>query len=421
MGKANTKKIRKNSKKTKKLEERKPLQIKKSTLRTIIITAAVIVLLVTGLIIRAVVKKRIAERTVNIAFYGLSDTMRELLIKQIPQEENIILNFDVISDNDFDTALIKDKYDMLFTWRGEATDSLSGVAEELPARVLEIMPSTISREAKKNKCVPILLDHCELAYSEDVVKKLNTDLPTSLNSFIEYLNSAKGVVFSPFFCNGAEDRILIDFVGALVLAKGGLASYEKLIEELRKAESLEEVIDTQLGADDTSLRSILDMLKAWPKEGLTHPAWFNGRGNDLLYFAEDKQIACFFTTLSEHRKIPYNVISQYESWLVPSNHDASDYGLIAPAVSAMLLSANSNCKRYLANFFTEEMQSELSNLTALAPVHSRAQPYDRQADDVRFFAASCKGGAMPDLYLAVYQRKTAALEKMAAEIRAYVR
>lgn len=419
MGKNKSKK----SKKAKNREPRKPIQIKKSTLRIIILSAILVAAVTAALIVRHVIKKRIADRTVNIAFYGLDEKLQDIIKNQIPQEENIILNFDVISDSDFDSALIKDKYDMLFTWRGEVTDSLSKVAEEIPSRILEVMPSSLSRSVRDNKCVPILLDHCELTFNEAVMKKLGSDVPLSFTAFTQFLKDAKGVVFSPFFCNGAEDRILIDFVGALVLADGGLSAYNRFIEELRKTEKLEDLLDfncDEKGRGST-LRSILDMLNAWPKEGYTHPAWFNGRGNDLVYFAEDNQLGSFFTLLSEHRKIPYNVISKFDSSLFPPDQSANNYGLIAPAVSGMLLSDNANCKRYLAGFFTEDAQMELSNLSTLAPVHSRAQAYDRQADDVRFWAASCYGGALPDLYYAVYQRKPEELKNICSEIRLYVR
>ncbi len=362
-------------------------------------------------------KKRIADRTVRIAFYGLSEEITSLLKEKIPQEEDIIIQYDVISDGDFDTSVIKSKYDMLFTWRGEITDTLSASAEDIPAKVLETIPNSL----RDKKCVPIILDHCELAYSNEVLKKLGREPSMSFSDYTDFLISAKSTVFSPFFCNGAEDCILIDFIGAIVMAKGGLSAYNKLIAQLRKTESLEDILDFNLDGSELRIRSVLDMLKSWPSEGLTHPSWYNGRGNDLLYFAEDKQLASFFTLLSQHRKIPYNVIKNYESSLVPSNKNASNYGLIAPAVSLMLLSDNSNCKRYAGVFFTEEAQSELSDKTTLAPVHYRAQAYDRQADDVRFWAASCAGGAMPDIYLAVYQRKSKELEKICAEIRSYVR
>ena len=306
---------------------------------------------------------------------------------------------------------------MLFTWRGEITDSLSASSEDIPQKVLETIPKSL----RNKKCVPILLDNCEIAYSTDVLNALNLEPSMSLNDFTAFLKSAKNVVFSPFFCNGAEDRTLIDLVGALVMAKGGLSSYNKLIEVLKSSDSLEAVLDEKLDGRELTLRSILDMLKTWPKEGYAHPAWFNGRGNDMVYFAEEKQLGCFFTLLTEHRKIPYSVIRNYESSLVPSNQDASNYGLIAPSVCAMLISDNSNAKRYIAEFFTEDAQTELSDKTMLAPVHYRAQAYDRQADDVRFWAASCAGGAVPDLYLAVYQRRGKDLEQICIDIRGYVR
>ena len=192
-----------------------------------------------------------------------------------------------------------------------------------------------------------------------------------------------------------------------------------MISELRQAESLQDVIDKDLAG--ITLREILDMLKNWPSEGYTHPDWHKGRGNDLTYFAQEKQLSVFFTLLSEHRKISYNVVKNFVSAKSFSDKSANDYGIIAPAVSAMLISDNSNCKRYLAEFLSLDNQMDLSNKTMLAPVHYQAEAYDRQADDVRFWAASCAGGALPDIYNAVYQRKTAALEKMAADIREYVK
>ena len=392
----------------------------KLTRKTVIylISGFCAVVLITGICIGVhVYQKRKADRTVRVAFYGLSEEMCTLLKEKIPQEENIILEFDVISDGAFDTAVVKQKYDMLFTWRGEITDTLSASAEDIPQKILESIPTSL----RNKKCVPILLDHCELTFSKEVIKKINKEIPMSYTGFNTFLESAKGVVFSPFFCNGAEDRIMIDFLGAIVMAKGGLNAYNTFIEELRKASALDDVLDVTLDKKRLTLRSILDELKTWPQAGYTHPSWFNGRGNDLFFFAEDKQLACFFTLLSEHRKIPYNVIKDFDASLFPPEVSASNYGLIAPAVSVMLISDNTNCKRYIGNYFTEEAQDELSNKTMLAPVHYRAQAYDRQADDVRFWAASCAGGAVPDLYLAVYQRKSKELSKICTEIRNYVR
>ncbi len=368
------------------------------------------------------IKKRNADRTVRIAFFDLDETYIDILKAKIAQEDNIILKIDVLTPENFKLEDVKNNYDMLFTWRGEVTDALCESAEKIPEKIQETMP----RSLRSEKCLPIFLDHFEIAYKNEILKKTEMEIPYSFEQFQDYLNAAKSYVFSPFFCNGAEDRILIDFIGAIVMAKGGLKAYNKLIDELRNlpeasADFLDAIIDIDLDDRGCTVRSILELLKTWPKEGLTHPAWFNGLGNDLLYFAQANQLGCFFTSLSEHRKIPYNVIKNYESALVPSNQDAGNYGLIAPAVSVMLISDNSNCKRYLAEFFTEDAQADFSNLTNMAPVHYRAQAYDRQADDVRFWAASCAGGAVPDLYLAAFQLRIEDLKKLCDEIRTYVR
>ena len=415
--KKNSKKI---SKKTRKAMEAASARRAKISKKTLLNIAAVLcgIVLVVGICIGVhVIKKRRADRTVRVAFYGLSEDMCTMLKEKIPQEENIILEFDVISENAFDAGLVKDKYDMLFTWRGQITDSLQASAEDIPQRVPETMPTAL----RNKKCVPILLDHCELAYYTKTLKDTGLEIPASFKEYQAFLNAAKSKVFSPYFCNGAEDRIMIDFIGALVMAQGGLKAYNKIIDELRINNSLDAVLDVKLDEKECTLRSILDMLKNWPNEGLTHPSWYNGRGNDLLFFAEDAQLGSFFTLLSEHRKIPYNVIKNYESAMFPVNVSPANYGLIAPAISGMLLSDNSNAKRYIANFFTEETQTEFSDKTNLAPVHSRAQAYDRQADDVRFWAASCAGGAVPDLYLAAYQRRPEELKKLCGEVRSYVR
>ena len=391
--------------------------LNKKTVFSILAAFCGLMIVIGAIIGVRIIKKRRADRTVRVAFYGLSEDMCAMLKEKIPQEENIILEFDVISENAFDAALVKDKYDMLFTWRGQITDSLQASAEDIPQRVLETMPTAL----RNKKCVPILLDHCELAYYTKTLKETGLEIPTTFKDYQAFLNAAKSKVFSPYFCNGAEDRIMIDFIGALVMAQGGLKAYNKLIDELRINNSLDAVLDVKLDEKECTLRSILDMLKNWPKEGLTHPSWYNGRGNDLLFFAEDAQLGSFFTLLSEHRKIPYNVIKNYESAMFPVNVSPANYGLIAPALSGMLLSDNSNAKRYIANFFIEETQTEFSDKTNLAPVHSRAQAYDRQADDVRFWAASCAGGAVPDLYLAAYQRRPEELKKLCGEVRSYVR
>ena len=389
--------------------------------KTVLLVITIILCLcgVTGGIMATVsgIKKSKEDKTVRIAFYGLSEEYVNILQEKIPVEEKIILKMDVLSEGNLDLGALKQKYDMLFTWRGEITDTLEAASEEIASKILETIPTSL----RNKKCVPILLDHCELAYNIAVVNSTTETLPSSFPGFLNYLNQAKSKVFSPFFCAGANDRILTAFVGSLVEAVGGVSAYNSLIDELKAGTEFDALLDKELGKSKITLRSVLEMLKTWPGEGLTHPAWFNGQQNDLIYFAHDDYLGVFFTFLKDHRNIPYETISKYESFVMPPVSSTTEYGIIAPAISCMLLSDNSNAKRYLAEFFTESAQEELSYKTKLAPVHSRAQAYDRQADDVRYWAASCAAGALPDLYLAVWQRNLSGCAEFAKNIRNMVK
>lgn len=386
--------------------------------KIVIIVLVVLAVIVAGVTsITSAVNKKKSDKTVRVAFYGLNQEYCEILKEKIPQEDGINLIFEVLSDGAVDLGALKQKYDILFTWKGEITDALEESAEEIPAKIIECMPSSL----RNKKCAPILLDNCECTYSKEVVNKLGGDIPNSFPAFLNYINDAKAYVFSPFFINGADDRVLTAFVGNIIEAIGGVNAYKMLIDALKKNTPFEELLDLELTSTGLNLRSVLNTLKIWPEQGYTHPAWYNAQGNDLVYFAEEGHTAVFFTFLHEHRKIQYNTISKYEAFLLPPASSTIEFGIIAPAMSVMLLSENANARRYIAEFFTEEAQAQLSEQTKLAPVHSRAQAYDRQSDDVRYWAASCPGGALPDLYLAAFQRNSAKFSEFAGNVRGMVK
>ena len=397
-------------------KEKKGFKISKNLKIAIISIAAIVVIAISVTTTVSVIKKKKAEKTVSIAFYGLSENYVNLLQEFIPKEEKIILKCDVLSEGSIDLGALKNKYDMLFTWKGEITDSLEASSENIPPRILD----TIASSLRNNKCIPILLDHYELDYSLEVINQIDRDIPNSYPGFLNYLNQSKNYVFSPFFCPGSNDRTLAAFVGAIIQANGGEGVYKKFIEELKNDTPFENLLDVNLG-NNITLRSVLDSLKSWPEEGYCHPLWYNANSSDLLYFTESNQVGVFFTNLQEHREIPYKVITRYESYVLPPASSTIKFGIIAPSICGMLISDNSNAKRYLAEFFTADAQELLSENTRLAPTHLRAQPCDRQADDVRYWAASCPAGALPDLSLAAFQRKPEKLKTFTDSIRNYIR
>ena len=119
------------------------------------------------------IKKRNADRTVRIAFFDLDENYIDILKAKIAQEDNIILKIDVLTPENFNLEEIKNNYDMLFTWRGEVTDALCEGAEKIPEKIQETMP----RSLRSEKCLPIFLDHFEIAYKNEILKKTEMEIP----------------------------------------------------------------------------------------------------------------------------------------------------------------------------------------------------------------------------------------------------
>jgi len=389
--------------------------MKKKT-RLIMMAAILVIAIAAATTTVLVLRKKKADKTVNIAFYGLSENYVNLIKEHIPESEEVILNFTTLAEGKFDAAVVSSKYDMLFTWKGEITDNLSASAEDIPGKVLECIPMSL----RNKKCLPILLDHYELDFYTKVVDESGVQPYVTFADFIEYLNQAKAYVFVPFFMAGGNDRSLLAFIGSIIEAQAGLDAYKKFLEVLKGSADLEAALNVEL-APGYTLATVLDMLQSWPTEGLTHPAWFSGNDTDVIVFTDDNQVGCFFTNLVTHRKMAYKTVSKFETAAFPRESDNVSHGVISPAISGMLLSNNSNSKKILKELMTEDVQSVMSDKTMLAPVHYRAETYDQQADDVRFWAASCAGGALPDPALAIYQKNPDSLAAMAKEIRTYLK
>ena len=92
--------------------------------------------------------------------------------------------------------------------------------------------------------------------------------PDSWDSFISYLQEASNHVFTPFFCEGGNDRTLLALIGSVVQARAGVSAYEKLCELLKSAENLEAVLNVPLeegGEAALTLGAVLDMFCQWAR------------------------------------------------------------------------------------------------------------------------------------------------------------
>jgi hypothetical protein len=365
-----------------------------------------------------------SAKNLDVAFYQMPKNLVDEIQKRVTSLYDGAITFTDISDVEFNEKDIGKKYELIFTKNGEATARLEKYAEDLPLEWYAGMPTSLRRSA--GKVLPFALDHYEMAYYKDGREKAGLDFPMSIPELQDYLKTMKGYVFSPFFCAGGEDEVLLAFVGAMVEGFGGTASYNKAVSLLLKKPSLAQNIDEELSvsknsSDKFTLRAILDMLRGWQNDGLVHPNWYAGKHGDLTAFMEDNQVGVMFTSLSVHRTIPYNSVKKFDADRVPVFSTRIDHGLIAPSYVAMKLTKYPYFDEILKDLVTDTSQKDLSMLSKLGPVSSRSQAYDRQADDVRFLAASCKDGPLPALGDAVFQTNQEAAHKFAEEIRTYLR
>lgn len=369
-------------------------------------------------------QKANSAKNLDVAFYQLPKNLVDEIQKRVTSLYDGAITFTDISELEYNEKDIAKKYELVFAKNGEATARLEKYAEDLPVEWYAGMPTSLRRSA--GKVLPFALDHYEMAYYKDGREKAGLDFPMSIPELQDYLKTMKGYVFSPFFCAGGEDEVLLAFVGALIEGFGGTASYNKAVSLLLKKPSLAQNIDEELSvsknsSDKFTLRAILDMLRGWQNDGLVHPNWYAGKHGDLTVFMEDNQVGVMFTSLSVHRTIPYNSVKKFDADRVPVFSTRIDHGLIAPSYVAMKLTKYPYFDEILKELVTDTSQKDLSMLSKLGPVSSRSQAYDRQADDVRFLAASCKDGPLPALGDAVFQTNPEAAHKFAEEIRTYLR
>lgn len=379
----------------------------------IVIVSVIVISSVTILSIR----KKIDDRTVKIAFYGLSQDLCQAIQQEFLEDERISAKYDLLAAGNVDLGNITNKYDMIFAWNGEVTQSLSKSAERITSKVFENIPISLRNEY----CIPILLDHFELAFNTDLIEKTQVNPLESFQSFTDFLQESKKYVFSPFFTYGIDEKMLLALTGSFVEALGGLESYKNLIDLMKTYENIEDFCNIGLNEDGLCYADVLNMLKVWPKEEIIHPQWTVANRIDLEVFASDNQIACFYTNLSEHRKMKYETVSKFSVAKMPVVNEDVAHCLIAPSVNCVLISNNSNAKNFLKKLLTVEVQTRLSDKSMLAPVCYRAESYDSLADDVRFWVASCEGGVEPDLFNAVFQRDNNKMILIANQIRDYLR
>ena len=110
--------------------------MKAKTKKTVFIALIAAVLAIAVVSVFLYLRKKENDRTVRIAFFGLPQEIADLIQKEIPENEELNVVFTYLNNSDIDLGIISSKFDMLFTYEGELTDTLGKSSEEFSRQSL---------------------------------------------------------------------------------------------------------------------------------------------------------------------------------------------------------------------------------------------------------------------------------------------
>jgi hypothetical protein len=184
------------------------------------------------------------------------------------------------------------------------------------------------------------------------------------------------------------DKDLLGFVSAMSEILYGAEDYKKMLSAVKETSSLNK------NTLPESLTRVLDEIKAMQGRELLFPKWTKVTHKDIRYFMQERKLAAVAMFLSERRDFEHNLIKYFDSAYFPRYDVQAEHGVIAPQIVAALCSPKKNAALILGQLASGSAQENLTNRSLLAPTAARAEAVDRQADDVRFWAASSAGGAL---------------------------
>lgn len=391
--------------------------------RIIIIVSIVVVLAIAGLTLGIIINHH-NNKALKVGFYNLEKEIVEPLKSIIQKTYAGEIKFTDLSEQNFDVKKISRKYDLFFSWNGNAVEQLEKYSAEISSDCSQKLISSI----KTQKNLPLLLNHYELAYLTKAREKAGVDFPSDFEEYMAYLFAMKNQVFVPFFTEGKDDDTLLGLISVQAEALCGTEGYKKLVSLINKYGNFYQVWEQEIGYSSTlgtsiTLKYIMDGLAAYVPNDLSIANWTNATAKDVKTYASEKQIGVLFSSLSNHRKMDVKIMREYEADRMPVLSVKEDHCLIAPAVCVVNLSAASKkeiAEEILQSLVSDENQSYLSDETKLAPVNSRCRAFDVQADDVRYLAAIAPSGPAPDIANACFQTDMAKKTKFVEEIRKYL-
>lgn len=386
--------------------------MKKSIKTAIIICTAAICLVaaITSILlgIKHHQKKVYYNNSINLGFYNISEAQKEAftqILMDICDQKSFPVNFYSLDPNqDFDSQIKDKKLNLILAPAGYAVNKIVSSTPEdvqIPAAVttgfFSTMRQTVIENNGKLKAVPLIFDNMEIDFETSAFKMSRLEQIASWEELEKFAELQKRDMDYPVCFAGAEPAFLIDLLGALGEALEGYEAYKKaaqILEEAVQAKKTDIPFDAAATANkifmdpDAPLPYSMYYLKQLIKKGYVLPSSKELVHKDINSYIKQRITRTFFTTLSVHRTYETKDVSRFTSVFIPSSSKSTQRHFTAPATYAVPLTVNKNVGEVIEQLVSESVQEKLSQLTGLAPVHSKCRTPDRQADDARYWIAA---------------------------------
>lgn len=313
---------------------------------------------------------------IGIYFYDVEDFSKKQIITYFESLEKIKVQ---INDN-------LEKSDLIFSYTNPLlnSDNYKSI-NDVNVSVLPTSMRALGVTDNKNRIgLPLQLDHIELLFRKSLIDfEDGKETFSTIGELEEILLSHVEPGFYPLMIDGKSNSSLLDLIYLLTVSYYGAEGYFSLIEYIEDGST-----------DDLSqIEDVLNLLINWRKAGILHSEWLNFDSEVVLSFLKDELSIATILRLSEHRKLPLPILRQHEAIPFPLYKEtiyASDIPM--PTMFCSVLSdsklKNEKIDLLLSGLINNDFQKNLTFASGLGPVNSTSSVMDKQANDVRFWAAA---------------------------------
>ncbi|WP_147613762.1 hypothetical protein [Treponema pectinovorum] len=308
------------------------------------------------------------------------------------------------------------KSDIVFSYNGNAAEEVGNFAKEIPNSILQTVPENFLN-GKRNS-YPILLDHYGIFYYDKVRQAASIQYATGFSEFESYLKKVKTYAEIPLFVSGGRDSNLLAFVGAVIEGVFGSDSYLTFVDSLKNYKNMEDFLKIELSSGKT-VKDAFDIILDFERKGYLHSAWLGAMPEELKNYTLDSRFAIAFTSLLNFRTLGSVLGQGFSMDRMPVLHTNLNHGLIAPAIQIFCTSDKKIAWQTVFAFSGIDVQNNISDTTMLALASAFAASYDKQADDVRFLAASCSAGPLCEPLVAAFELDEKRGKSFCKDLRSY--